>query len=52
MNEHDIERMMQCVMCKSDPEKCGCSEKDEDENGMCKKYKEEDWKKWKNVNRM
>lgn len=34
------ERLLQCAKCANDPEKCGCTEKDEDVNGMCMKYKE------------
>lgn len=38
MTEHDIDRMMQCVTCCCDPQKCGCTEVDEDANGMCVKW--------------
>ena len=37
-SERDIRRLQQCVFCVNDPSKCGGSEKDEDENGVCKKY--------------
>ncbi len=40
MKEHDIERMMQCVTCGCDINKCHCTEADEDENGMCTKWVE------------
>ena len=33
----DLKRMKQCIDCARDPETCGCTDKDEDENGMCKK---------------
>lgn len=38
MTEHDIERMMQCVTCGCDIDKC--READEDEKGMCTKWVE------------
>ncbi|MCR5755540.1 MAG: hypothetical protein K6G30_12115 [Acetatifactor sp.] len=34
---NDLKRMKQCIGCMRDPENCGCTEKDEDENGMCKR---------------
>ena len=40
MTEHDIDRMMQCVTCDRDPQKCGCTEADEDKSGMCMKWVE------------
>ena len=38
MTEHDIERLIQCVTCACDIDKCKCTEADEDENGMCTKW--------------
>ena len=35
----DIERLIQCIICGKDPETCGASEKDEDNEGLCLKYK-------------
>lgn len=35
-----IARMMQCVWCKNDPETCGCTDDDEDENGFCRQWAE------------
>ena len=40
MTDHDIERLIQCITCSCDLEKCGCTEADEDENGMCTKWKD------------
>ena len=37
---NDKKRLFQCVTCRKNPEICGCTEKDEDVNGMCMKYKE------------
>lgn len=38
MTDHDIERIMQCVTCACDINKCTCTDDDEDENGMCTKW--------------
>lgn len=35
----DYERLMQCILCENDPERCGCTDADENEQGMCTKYK-------------
>lgn len=35
---NDLKRMKQCISCMRDPETCGCTEKDEDKNGMCKNH--------------
>lgn len=35
MTGRDIERLIQCITCKNDPETCGCDDKDEDSEGMC-----------------
>ncbi len=43
IRRNDIKRLLQCFRCANDPEKCGCTEADEDENGMCKKYEEARW---------
>ena len=40
MNEHDIDRMMQCVTCGRNPETCECDDTDEDKYGMCMKWVE------------
>lgn len=37
-SENDLFRMRQCFYCLNNPETCGCSDDDEDENGHCKKY--------------
>ena len=34
----DYTRLAQCILCWKDPEKCGCTEKDEDEKGLCNKF--------------
>ena len=39
LSENDKKRLMQCVKCMNNPETCNCTEADEDENGMCKRYK-------------
>lgn len=38
LSARDKIRLLQCVFCKNNPETCGCSERNEDEKGMCKKY--------------
>ena len=40
MTPEEKERLKQCVRCENTPNSCGCSEKDEDENGFCNRYKE------------
>lgn len=40
LSPKDTLRLLQCVMCSEDSLKCGCTERDEDENGFCNKYKE------------
>ena len=40
LTEHEIERLMQCVTCGHDIDKCKCTDEDEDENGMCTKWVE------------
>ena len=37
----NIARFVQCVECKNNPKECGCTEKDEDENGYCMQ-----WESW------
>ena len=39
MSQNDRMRLVQCMKCKKDPDICGASEKDEDENGLCKLFK-------------
>ena len=34
----NLRRLTQCVTCGRNPEKCGCTESDEDANGMCMKW--------------
>ena len=34
----DFERLMECITCGRDPGHCGCTDDDEDENGLCKKW--------------
>lgn len=36
---NDIERLLECLTCKREPLTCGCTEKDESEDGSCVKYK-------------
>lgn len=36
----DIERLIQCVICAKNPERCNATEKDEDDRGMCKLWEE------------
>ena len=36
----DIDRLTECVLCANDPETCGCTDNDDDEQGHCKNYKE------------
>lgn len=38
MTLHDFERLIQCITCANDINKCNCTEKDEDEYGFCKQY--------------
>lgn len=38
LSDHDKLRALQCIYCEHDPGTCNCTEKDEDEKGMCKKY--------------
>lgn len=38
--ERELKRIEQCIRCANDPQTCGCTETDEDENLMCKKYRE------------
>lgn len=38
LSPHDKIRLLQCVFCNKDPETCGCTERNEDEKGMCTKY--------------
>ena len=35
----NIRRLKQCLICIHNPETCGYDESDEDENGMCKKWR-------------
>lgn len=35
---NDLKRLIQCIRCKKDPAICGCTDKDEDGNGMCIRY--------------
>lgn len=35
----DLLRLKQCITCANDPADCGCDDSDEDENGMCTKWK-------------
>ena len=37
---YNIARLMQCIECKNDPEYCGCTDDDEDDDGFCKKWEE------------
>lgn len=37
---YNLARVMQCIECKNDPEYCGCTDDDEDEDGFCKKWEE------------
>ena len=37
MSRKDKERLLQCILCKHDPEDCGCTEADEDKDGFCVK---------------
>ena len=39
MSPRDKVRLLQCVFCNRDPINCGYDEKDEDENGLCRKYR-------------
>jgi len=39
LSDRDKARLFQCIMCAEDPDTCNCSEKDEDENGLCLKHK-------------
>lgn len=34
----DYERLAQCIVCWRDPDTCECTEKDEDERGLCRKF--------------
>lgn len=45
---NDLKRLKQCVACDRNPETCGCSEADEDKDGMCQKYvrRQQDETKW------
>lgn len=38
MIANDIKRFIQCLTCGCDINKCNCTEADEDEHGMCKKW--------------
>lgn len=38
LSAHDKIRLLQCVFCNNNPETCGFDEKNEDAEGMCKKY--------------
>lgn len=38
LSPNDKIRLLQCVFCNRDPDTCGCTEKDENDKGMCKKY--------------
>ena len=38
MSEQDKVRLCQCICCKHNPYRCGCGEKDEDKNGLCKHF--------------
>ena len=35
--ERNFRRLHQCLTCVHNPETCGCTEADEDANGMCMK---------------
>lgn len=39
LSHHDKERLAQCIVCAEDPFRCGITEEDEDENGMCLRFK-------------
>ena len=39
MSKKDQARLTQCIFCSNVPRRCGCTEADEDENGMCLKFK-------------
>ena len=39
LSDHDKLRLLQCIYCMNDPNDCGCTEKNEDKNGMCKRYR-------------
>lgn len=41
LSYHDKERLAQCIVCAEDPFRCGITEEDEDENGMCLRFKGE-----------
>ena len=36
----NLRRLKQCVTCGRNPETCGCTESDEDANGMCMQWSE------------
>ena len=38
MTEHEKQRLIQCITCARDPETCGCTEANEDENGFCTEW--------------
>ena len=38
LSPYDRIRLLQCVFCDNDPETCGCTERNEDKDGMCRKY--------------
>lgn len=42
--EQDLKRLIQCVICANDPETCGCTDDDEDEQGFCLNYRKREWK--------
>jgi len=40
----NLARLMECIECGNDPDHCGCTEEDEDENGYCKRWRrKESW---------
>lgn len=39
LSDNDKLRLLQCLYCVHDPGVCGCTEDDEDEQGMCKYYR-------------
>jgi len=38
LSDNDLLRLAQCVFCGRDPGTCGCTEKNEDSKGMCKRF--------------
>ena len=38
MKEREKQRLIQCITCARDPETCGCTEANEDENGFCTEW--------------